>query len=62
MAVLAVGWYLLLPGSTVAKVPLISTRGLEEYRRFLAAPIPKAFAVAPSQTAWAWNLDDEDKP
>jgi hypothetical protein len=46
--------------SDLAKVPLTSVRGLEEYKRFLAAPLPKAFAVAPSQSAWAWNAGTSD--
>jgi hypothetical protein len=41
--------------SDLDKVPLTSVRGLAEYKRFLEAPAPKAFAVAPSQSAWAWN-------
>ena len=37
------------------KLPGLGEAGLKEYRRFLAAPSPRAFAVAPSGGAWAWN-------
>jgi hypothetical protein len=37
------------------KLPGISESGRQEYRRFLAAPSPRAFAIAPSGHAWAWN-------
>jgi hypothetical protein len=37
------------------KLPGIGEAGLEQYRRFLAAPSPRAFAIAPSGGAWAWN-------
>jgi hypothetical protein len=38
-----------------SSLPGIGERGRQEYRRFLAASSPKAFAVAPSGHAWAWN-------
>jgi hypothetical protein len=49
-----------LPSSFAAisdetKLPGISELGRQEYRRFLAAPSPRAFAIAPSGHAWAWN-------
>jgi hypothetical protein len=37
------------------KVPLASEKGLEEYKRYLQAVPPKAFAVAPDKSAWAWH-------
>jgi len=37
------------------KLPGIGEAGQEQYRRFLAAPSPRAFAIAPSGGAWAWN-------
>jgi len=37
------------------KLPGIGEAGREQYRRFLAAPLPRAFAIAPSGSAWAWN-------
>ena len=40
--------------SDVSKVPGISEAGREQYRRFLAAEAPRAFALAPSGTTWAW--------
>jgi hypothetical protein len=39
----------------VAKVPLAIEAGLQNYRRYLAAAIPKAFAISPDGKAWAWN-------
>jgi hypothetical protein len=38
-----------------AKLPGIGETGRLEYRRFLAAPLPRAFALAPSGGVWAWN-------
>jgi hypothetical protein len=35
--------------------PGISEAGRQEYRRFLAAPSPRAFAISSSGHAWAWN-------
>jgi len=37
------------------KLPGVGEAGREQYRRFLAAPSPRAFAIAPSGGAWAWN-------
>ena len=37
------------------KVPLKSEKGLTEYKRYLQAPSPKAFAIAPDKTSWAWQ-------
>ena len=37
------------------KVPLKSEKGLTEYKRYLQAPPPKAFAIAPDKTSWAWQ-------
>jgi hypothetical protein len=37
------------------KVPLASGKGLAEYKRYLQAPSPKAFAIAPDKSAWAWE-------
>jgi hypothetical protein len=37
------------------KLPGISELGRQKYRRFLAAPSPRAFAIALSGHAWAWN-------
>lgn len=39
----------------VDKMPLSVDAGKSEYRRFLAAASPRAFAVSPTGTAWAWN-------
>jgi hypothetical protein len=41
--------------SDETRLPGISEAGRQEYRRFLAAPSPRAFAIAPSGHAWAWN-------
>lgn len=43
----------------VGKVPLDIPSGIEQYQRYLAAPTPKAFAIAPSRQHWAWNMDQE---
>jgi hypothetical protein len=37
------------------KVPLGSEKGLAEYKRYLQAVPPKAFAIAPDKSAWAWQ-------
>src|SRR5271170_611758 len=37
------------------KLPGIGEAGREHYLGFLAAPSPRAFAIAPSGGAWAWN-------
>ena len=44
----------------VAKVPLEIEAGLQNYRRYLGAAIPKAFAVSPDGKAWAWNAGTFD--
>jgi hypothetical protein len=36
------------------KLPGIGEAGRAQYRRFLAAPSPRAFAIAPFGGAWAW--------
>src|SRR6516225_29719 len=40
--------------SDVSKVPGVSEAGREQYRRFLAAEAPRAFALSPSGNTWAW--------
>ena len=40
--------------SDVSKVPGISEAGREQYRRFLASEAPRAFALSPSGSIWAW--------
>jgi hypothetical protein len=40
--------------SDASKVPGVSEAGRQQYRRFLAAQSPRAFAVSPSGNAWAW--------
>jgi ROS/MUCR transcriptional regulator protein len=40
--------------SDVSKVPGISEAGRQQYRRFLAAQSPRAFALSPSGNNWAW--------
>jgi hypothetical protein len=37
------------------KVPVGSEKGLAEYKRYLQAMPPKAFAIAPDKSAWAWQ-------
>lgn len=37
------------------KVPVGSEKGLAEYKRYLQAMPPKAFAIAPDKSAWAWH-------
>jgi hypothetical protein len=39
----------------LAKVPLVSDAGLQNYRGYLSADSPKAFAISPSGEYWAWN-------
>ena len=39
----------------LGKVPLTSGQGLAEYKRYLEAAPPKAFAIAPDKSAWAWQ-------
>jgi hypothetical protein len=33
----------------------MSEKGLAEYKRYLQAVPPKAFAIAPDKSAWAWQ-------
>jgi hypothetical protein len=44
----------------LGKVPLDSTEGLDNYRRFLDAGFPRAFAVAATRRHWAWNTGAND--
>jgi hypothetical protein len=37
------------------KVPLFTQAGLGEYQRFLAAGLPRAFAISSDHRSWAWN-------
>ena len=46
----------------LARIPLNDQRGIEEYRRFLRAPTPRAFAVSPDRANWAWNARHWDAP
>ncbi len=39
----------------IDKVPLILEQGLAEYQRYLQAMPPKAFAIGPDKSAWAWR-------
>jgi hypothetical protein len=39
----------------IDKVPLKSDTGRKEYMRFLKAPLPRSFAIAPNGWNWAWN-------
>jgi hypothetical protein len=39
----------------IGKVPLAKDAGRQEYRRFLAAGLPRAIALSPDGAAWAWN-------
>jgi hypothetical protein len=39
----------------MGKLPLDSAAGQEQYRQYLLAPLPRAFAVAPGRKQWAWN-------
>ena len=39
----------------VDKVPLTVPQGHSEYLRFLSSGPPRAFAVAPDRSHWAWN-------
>lgn len=43
-----------------SKVPLDVAAGMEQYQRYLQAPTPKAFAVAPTRQHWAWNSGTAD--
>jgi hypothetical protein len=42
------------------KVPLDSTAGIDNYRKFLQSGEPKAFAVAKNRKHWAWNSGADD--
>lgn len=44
----------------LAKVPLDASVGLDNYRRFLESPSPRAFAVSPTRRHWAWNSGGEE--
>ena len=37
------------------KLPLDGVEGREAYERYLQAPLPRAFAVAPGRQQWAWK-------
>jgi hypothetical protein len=37
------------------RVPVSSEKGLAEYKRYLQAPPPKAFAIAPDKASYAWQ-------
>lgn len=39
----------------IDKLPLDAAEGREAYQRYLQAPLPRAFAVAPDRKQWAWN-------
>jgi hypothetical protein len=39
----------------INKVPLDNENGIIEYKRYLAFPSPKAFAVSVTRQSWAWN-------
>jgi len=40
--------------SDASKVPAVREAGRQQYRRFLAAQSPRAFALSPSGNTWAW--------
>lgn len=42
------------------KVPLLTQAGLDEYQRFLAAGLPRAFAISTDHGSWAWNAGTFD--
>lgn len=42
------------------KLPLDARPGVEQYQRYLAAPTPKAFAVAPTRRHWGWNSGSKE--
>jgi hypothetical protein len=44
----------------VAAVPMASEKGRLEYRRFLAAEPPRALALSPGGTFWAWKAGGFD--
>ena len=43
----------------ISKLPLYSSAAIDNYRRYLAAPSPKAFAVFSDKRQWAWNAGDD---
>ena len=43
-----------------AAVPHLDAHGLDAYRQFLAAPPPRAFAIAPGG-GWGWSADAESQ-
>jgi hypothetical protein len=44
----------------LGQVPLDSAAGIEQYKRYLAASPPKAFAVAPTRKSWGWVAGAKD--
>jgi hypothetical protein len=38
-----------------SKVPLVGTEWLDNYRKFLSSPLPRAFAISSDGRDWAWN-------
>jgi len=42
------------------RVPLDSSAGIDNYKKFLQSDEPKAFAVAKNRKHWAWNSGAED--
>lgn len=38
----------------MSKLPLDAAAGLEQYQRYLQAPVPRAFAVAKTRQHWGW--------
>jgi hypothetical protein len=45
----------------IHKLPLVGAAALEQYRNYLQAPLPRAFAVAPSRKHWAWSAGGADE-
>jgi len=43
-----------------SKVPLMDQAGRAEYQRFLAAGLPRAFAISSDHRNWAWNAGTFD--
>ena len=44
----------------LGKIPLDSTEGIDNYKRFLESGFPRAFAVAATRRNWAWNGGTND--